>query len=65
MGADPNCVGVMLEPIQGEGGVIIPQEGYLAKVKKICEKHNCLLIADEVQTGFGRTGNLMGHEHDL
>jgi len=48
MKADPNCVGIMLEPIQGEGGVIIPQEGYLRKVKDLCEKYNCLLITDEV-----------------
>ncbi len=65
MGSDPNTCAVMLEPIQGEGGIIIPQDGYLAKVKAICEKHNCLLIADEVQTGFGRTGSLMGYEHDM
>ena len=55
----------MLEPIQGEGGIIIPQDGYLGKVKELCKKYNVLLIADEVQTGFGRTGNLMGYEHDM
>jgi len=55
----------MIEPIQGEGGVIIPQEGYLAKVKALCEKYNILLITDEVQTGLGRTGKLMCYEHDL
>uniref|UniRef100_A0A7S3CQ06 Ornithine aminotransferase n=1 Tax=Strombidium rassoulzadegani TaxID=1082188 RepID=A0A7S3CQ06_9SPIT len=63
--SDPNCVGVMLEPIQGEGGVIIPQEGYLSKVKQLCKKYNVLLITDEVQTGLGRTGKLMGYNHDL
>lgn len=63
--SDPNCVAVMLEPIQGEGGVIIPEDGYLAKVKALCEKYNCLLITDEVQTGLGRTGKLMCYEHDL
>lgn len=63
--SDPNCVGIMLEPIQGEGGVIIPQEGYLRKVKDLCEKYNVLLITDEVQTGLGRTGKLMCYEHDL
>jgi ornithine--oxo-acid transaminase len=63
--ADPNCVGVMLEPIQGEGGVIIPQEGYLKKVKDLCQKYNVLLITDEVQTGLGRTGKLMGYNWDL
>jgi len=63
--SDPNCVGTMLEPIQGEGGVIIPQEGYLKKVKALCEKYNVLLICDEVQTGLGRTGKLMGYMWDL
>ena len=48
----------MLEPIQGEGGIIIPSEKYLHEVKKLCEKYNILLIADEVQTGLGRTGEL-------
>lgn len=62
---DPNCVAVMLEPIQGEGGVVIPEPGYLRKVKEICERHNVLLITDEVQTGMGRTGKLMCYEHDL
>ena len=63
--ADPNCCAVMLEPIQGEGGIIIPQEGYLLKVKALCEKYNVLLITDEVQTGFGRSGHLMGDMHDM
>lgn len=62
---DPNCVGIMLEPIQGEGGVVIPEPGYLRKVKDLCEKYNVLLITDEVQTGLGRTGKLMAYEHDL
>lgn len=44
----------MVEPIQGEAGVVVPQEGYLAKIKAICRKHNILLICDEVQTGLGR-----------
>jgi ornithine--oxo-acid transaminase len=65
LASDKNCVAVMLEPIQGEAGTIIPQEGYLAKVKTLCEKYNCLLIADEVQTGFGRTGKLMAYEWDM
>lgn len=46
----------MVEPIQGEAGVVIPQEGYLRGVREICSKYNVLLIADEVQTGLGRTG---------
>src|SRR6056297_655917 len=49
----------MVEPIQGEAGVVVPQENYLKKIKAICEKHNILLIADEVQTGLGRTGKLL------
>lgn len=65
MKKDPNCVGIMLEPIQGEAGVIIPEQGYLRKVKNLCEKYNCLLITDEVQTGLGRTGKLMAYEWDL
>jgi ornithine--oxo-acid transaminase len=61
---DPNCVAIMLEPIQGEGGVIIPQEGYLKKLRDLCDKYNVLLITDEVQTGLGRTGKLMGYNWD-
>ena len=56
---------IMLEPVQGEGGVILPQDGYLLKVKALCEKYNILLITDEVQTGLGRCGTLMGYMHDL
>ncbi|PKN83924.1 MAG: ornithine--oxo-acid transaminase, partial [Chloroflexi bacterium HGW-Chloroflexi-7] len=55
---------VMLEPIQGEGGVLIPPAGYLAEVKKICEKHNVLFMADEIQTGLGRTGMLFASQYD-
>ena len=62
--SDPNCCGVMLEPIQGEGGVIIPDEGYLKGVRALCDKYNVLLITDEVQTGLGRTGKLMGYDWD-
>jgi len=54
---------VMLEPIQGEGGVNIPAADYLAKVRELCDKHNLLLILDEVQVGMGRTGKLFAHEH--
>lgn len=46
----------MLEPIQGEAGVVVPDEGYLRKVRELCTKHNVLMIADEVQTGLARTG---------
>ncbi|TFJ81746.1 hypothetical protein NSK_006995 [Nannochloropsis salina CCMP1776] len=54
----------MVEPIQGEAGVVVPQENYLKKIKAICEKHNILLVADEVQTGLGRTGKLLASEWD-
>lgn len=60
----PNTAAVMLEPIQGEAGVVIPPSGYLKKVSEICKKHNVLLIADEIQTGLGRTGKLFASEHE-
>lgn len=59
-----NTAAVMLEPIQGEGGVIVPPEGYLSKVAAICKKNNVLLIADEIQTGLGRTGKLFASQHE-
>lgn len=55
--------GIMLEPIQGEGGVNIPDENYLASVRDICDRHGILLIIDEVQTGIGRTGKLFAYEY--
>lgn len=54
----PNTVAFLFEPIQGEGGVIIPPDGYLREVREICDRHNVLMIADEIQTGLGRTGKL-------
>ena len=60
----PNTVGFMVEPIQGEAGVIIPPDGYLKAVKTICEKHKLVLILDEIQTGLGRTGKLLAEEHE-
>jgi ornithine--oxo-acid transaminase len=60
----PNTAAVLLEPIQGEGGVIIPPDGYLKKVAEICKKHNVLLMADEIQTGLGRTGKLFAAQHE-
>ncbi|OGW39707.1 MAG: hypothetical protein A2Y97_00795 [Nitrospirae bacterium RBG_13_39_12] len=54
---------VLLEPIQGEGGVVIPEQNYLKEVRELCNEHNLLLILDEVQTGMGRTGKLFAHEH--
>jgi acetylornithine aminotransferase len=59
----PNTCAVMLEPIQGEGGVNVPAAGYLQAVREICDRHGLLLILDEVQTGLGRTGKLFAHEH--
>ena len=56
---DPNVCSFMVEPIQGESGVVVPDEGYLSKVREICTKNNVLFIADEVQTGLGRTGRLV------
>lgn len=60
----PNTVGFLVEPIQGEAGVKIPASGYLRSCKAICEKHNIMLILDEIQTGLGRTGKLLAEEHD-
>ncbi|MBI5091707.1 MAG: acetylornithine transaminase [Candidatus Hydrogenedentes bacterium] len=60
----PQVGAVMLEPIQGEGGVRIPSEGYLKAVRALCTERNVLLIFDEVQTGMGRTGKFMAHELD-
>ena len=54
--SDPNIAGFMVEPVQGEAGVVVPQEGYLKGVRELCTKYNVLFIADEVQTGIGRTG---------
>jgi len=59
----PKTCGVMLEPIQGEGGVIIPDAGYLANVREICDRHKLLMMIDEVQTGIGRTGKLFAYEY--
>ena len=56
---DPNVAGFMVEPIQGEAGVVVPHEHYLSKCKALCEEHNVLFIADEVQTGLARTGKLL------
>jgi ornithine--oxo-acid transaminase len=60
----PNTCAFMVEPIQGEAGVVLPPAGYLKKCREICTKNNVLLIADEVQTGFGRTGKNFCVEHE-
>ncbi|MBA6152545.1 ornithine--oxo-acid transaminase [Gelidibacter maritimus] len=61
---NPNVAGFLVEPIQGEAGVYVPSEGYLKKAKALCEKYNILFLADEVQTGIGRTGKLLAVDHE-
>ncbi len=61
---NPNTAAFLVEPIQAEAGINIPPEGYLKKTKEICEKHNILFIADEIQTGLGRTGKLFACSHE-
>ncbi len=60
----PNTVGFLVEPIQGEAGVILPPSGYFKKVREICTANNVMLILDEIQTGLGRTGRLLAEEHE-
>jgi len=60
----PNTVAFLVEPIQGEAGVIIPPAGYLTKARELCTHHNVLFILDEIQTGLGRTGKLLAEEHE-
>lgn len=62
--ADPDVCGFLLEPIQGEAGVIVPEDGYLAKAKAYCAYHNVLFIGDEIQTGLGRTGKMLALDHE-
>lgn len=64
LSSSKNIAGFLVEPIQGEAGVYVPSEGYLAKAKALCEKHNVLFIADEVQTGIARTGKLLAVHHE-
>jgi ornithine--oxo-acid transaminase len=60
----PSTAAFLVEPIQGEGGIVIPPDGYLKTCEEICRKHNVLLIADEIQTGLGRTGSLLACDHE-
>ncbi len=60
----PNTVAFLVEPIQGEGGVVVPPEGYLRRAKEICKENNVLFILDEIQTGLGRTGKLFAYQHE-
>ena len=61
---DKNIAGFLVEPIQGEAGVVVPKDGYLEGVRKLCTKHNILFVADEIQTGLGRTGKLLATEYE-
>ena len=61
---DPDVVGLLLEPIQGEAGVVVPDDGYLRQCYDLCKQHNVLFIADEIQTGIGRTGKLLACDYE-
>jgi len=60
----PNTVAFLFEPIQGEAGVVIPPDGYIRRTREICTRHNVLMMADEIQSGLGRTGKLLACEHE-
>jgi ornithine--oxo-acid transaminase len=60
----PNTVAVFAEPIQGEAGIIVPPAGFLRRLREICDRHDALLILDEIQTGLGRTGKMFAFEHE-
>ncbi|MEP6683579.1 MAG: ornithine--oxo-acid transaminase [Parafilimonas sp.] len=61
---DKNVAGFLVEPIQGEAGVVVPDDGYLSKAKQLCDAYNVLFIADEIQTGLGRTGKMLACDHE-
>lgn len=61
---DPHVAGFMLEPIQGEAGVVVPDAGYLSGVRRLCDQYRVLMIADEIQTGIGRTGKMLACDHE-
>ncbi|MGM0594108.1 MAG: aspartate aminotransferase family protein [Pseudomonadota bacterium] len=60
----PEVVAILVEPVQGEGGVHVPQEKYLSALRVLCDKHHWLLMLDEIQTGMGRTGRMFAHQHE-
>ncbi|MFW5652837.1 MAG: ornithine--oxo-acid transaminase, partial [Planctomycetota bacterium] len=60
----PNTVGMLVEPIQGEGGIVVPPDGYLKQARELCREQNVLFIADEIQTGLGRTGRVFACDHE-
>jgi ornithine--oxo-acid transaminase len=62
--ANPNVCGLWIEPIQGEAGVFVPQDGYLKAAEKLCRQHNVLLMLDEIQTGIARTGKMLAADHE-
>ena len=59
-----NVAAILIEPIQGEGGIIIPPDGYLKHLRSLCDEHNALLVMDEIQSGLGRTGKMFAYEHE-
>ena len=61
---NPNVVGVLVEPIQGESGIVLPPDGFLQGIEALCREHRALFIADEIQSGLGRTGKLLAFEHE-
>lgn len=60
----PNTAAFLVEPIQGEAGIVVPPDGYLKRCAELCKKHNVLLVCDEIQTGLGRTGKLFAYQHE-
>ena len=60
----PNTAAILIEPIQGEAGIVVPPDGYLRALRALCDRHNVLLILDEIQSGLGRTGHWFAHQHD-
>jgi len=60
----PNTAAFLVEPVQGEGGIVVPPDGYLEQCARICRQHRVLLVCDEIQTGLGRTGYMLGCQHD-